>query len=476
MRGTVFYQSIRNIAPPTLWQPWTWRGFEASQQPEWLERDLAPITDKIASLPPLISAQEIDFLKEMIADAGAGKRFVLQAGDCAERFQDCSEQHISGRLKILLQMGLVIAYQIRKPVVRIGRMAGQYAKPRSELFECASDGETVPSFRGDNINSFLMSKEGRLPDPNRLLMSYHHSGATLNFMRTLIAAGFTDLKHLAHWDLQTKRPSKSFAGARYAKITKALLDARAFFDSDRVASDPEAGQRSNLRSNLSASENKFDFFVSHEALVLPYEEAMTRYVPQAGRWYNMGAHMLWIGDRTRQLDGAHVEYCRGIGNPIGIKIGADSDPTDIIALVKKLNPHNEAGKITLITRYGAQNVEGKLPRLLLALRESNLTLTWACDPMHGNTERTELGVKTRSFDKILTELQQTVLAHRISGTHFGGVHLELTHESVTECLGGSEFISEGDLPQRYETWCDPRLNDTQSLEVAFAISEILQNC
>lgn len=441
-----------------MWRPSSWREYRTAQEVLWPEQQLKIVTDKLSDLPSLISAYEIETLRSHVIEAGLGRRFLLQGGDCAERFQDCNEQQISGRLRILLQMGLVIAHASRRPVVRIGRMAGQYAKPRSELTEFTLEGIEVPAFRGDNINSFDADALGRQPDPDRLMMAYHHAGATLNFIRTLMADGFADLKHLDGWQLDGIQ--KGLSWARYERIAHGLRDALAFLET-------VAGPTTPLRGD-------HEFYVSHEALVLPFEESMTRFVPSHGRWYNMGAHMLWIGDRTRQLDGSHVEYCRGIGNPIGVKIGTDSNPYEILELIRQLNPHNEAGKVTLITRFGAQNVSRLLPPLIDAARVADLHVTWSVDPMHGNTERTVDGRKTRQFSKINAELESTFAAHALRGSVLGGVHLELTHEPVTECTGGSEFLTEGDLNKKYETWCDPRLNGTQSLELSFILANLLR--
>lgn len=441
-----------------IWQPTTWRDHTVWQQADFNPPEVADILSEITRLPALVSAAEIEILRSQVAEAGFGRRFLLQGGDCAERFQDCTEVAISGRLRMLLQMSLVLGYAAKKPIVRIGRMAGQYAKPRTDLIEHLDDGFTVPAFRGDNINSFHATEHGRKPDPKRLLQAYHTSSATLNFIRLQLANGFADLKQMDQWQLE--KIQGSFFWSRYERIAAGLRDALAFLE---CIHGPE-----------SAKYGFNEFYVSHEALILPYEEAMTRFVPQYGRWYNLSAHMVWIGERTRQLDGGHVEYCRGIGNPVGVKISADSDERDVAQLIGALNPHHEAGKIILITRLGAERVKHKLPHLLAAVRETGCPVTWIVDPMHGNTERTDDGRKTRDFAKIAKEVEQTFAVHHGAGSELGGVHLEMTHDDVTECIGGSQDLNAGDLNRRYETWCDPRLNGLQSLELAFHIASAMR--
>ncbi len=338
-------------------------------------------------------------------------------------------------------------------------MAGQYAKPRTDLTELLDDGLEIPAFRGDNINGFQASMHVRHPDPKRLLQAYHSSSTTLNFIRMLLANGFADLKQVEEWRLE--KIQNSFAWARYEKIASGLRDALEFLE---CIHGPE-----------SVKYGFHEFFVSHEALILPYEESLTRFDSAHGRWYNVSTHMVWIGERTRQLDGGHVEYCRGIGNPVGIKISADADEREIIQLIQKLNPHHEAGKIVLITRLGADRVRSKLPQLIDALRSSGCPVTWIVDPMHGNTERTEDGRKTRDFAKISREISETFAVHHEKKSELGGIHLEMTHEEVTECVGGSAGIGTADLGKRYETWCDPRLNGSQSLELAFHVASLMRN-
>ena len=396
----------------------------------------------------------------MVAEAGVGQKFLLQGGDCAERFQDCREDVIAGKMKILLQMALVMGYAGRKAVIPIGRMAGQYAKPRSESHEVLRTGERIPIFRGESVNSYDGQSHLRTPDPLRLLQAYHCSSATLNFIRTLMASGFGELRQVDGWS--EGRVMRGAYWNRYEQIVSGLRDALAFMSSVSGAEVDQGVSRGGFRN----------FYVSHEALVLPYEAALTRFVPEMGRYYNLSAHMVWIGDRTRTLDGAHVEYCRGIGNPIGIKVGSDADPREISALVDRVNPHGEPGKITIISRLGCAQVSRKLPELIQALADHHVT--WVVDPMHGNTVRTSDGLKTRRFEDIVGELRETFAVHAREGSVLGGIHLEMTSEPVTECTGGLSGISDSMLGKKYETWCDPRLNGDQSLELAFVAAQCLR--
>lgn len=446
-----------------IWQPHTWRAHEAAQQPSWNSYEaLDAVGEKLRQLPGLVSAAEIETLKQNIADAGAGRRFILQGGDCAERFQDCREDVIRNKLQILMQMALVLGFAGRKPIVPIGRIAGQYAKPRSDLFERDGRGDLLPIFRGESVNSFEPSVESRRADPRRLLQAYHSSSATLNFIRLLMSGGFGNLHSLEQWG----RPELT-TGAfykRYEQIVNGLQEALSFIS---ACSD----ERSSGISRLYGTR---DFYISHEALLLPYEEALTRFVPEMGRYYNLSAHMVWIGDRTRKVDGAHVEYCRGIGNPVGIKIAADTALHDIVEVVGKVNPHNEVGKVTLITRLGAENVHRCLPDLIKAIASSGHNVTWSVDPMHGNTVRATDGRKTRRFEHISAEVRDSFDVHRKCDSVLGGIHLEMTADNVTECTGGTAGITDEHLGDRYETWCDPRLNAKQSLELAFVVASCLR--
>lgn len=449
-----------------LWQPGSWRHFSASQQPDWVDQvSLAAVTEQLGKLPGLVGAREIEALKGQVAEAGLGRRFILQAGDCAERFQDCREDVIADKMRIILQMALVIGFAGRRPVVPVGRMAGQYAKPRSEPYERLPNGAMIPIFRGESVNSFGTDLKSRQSDPLRLLQAYHCSSATLNFIRTLMGNGFGGMHNLDSWDLETM--PKGAYWKRYDQIVSGLRDAMSFISDVATAS--------GATNEQAASGQGFKhFFVSHEALLLPYEESLTRFIPEMGRYYNLSAHMLWIGDRTRSVDGAHVEYCRGVGNPVGIKVGSVTDAKDLIEVISRINPHNEAGKITLITRFGAGSVRKMLPSLIRAVNESGLSVTWSVDPMHGNTERLVDGRKTRRFEAVVDEIHGSFEAHRDCGSTLGGIHLELTSEAVTECTGGTAGITESMLGERYETWCDPRLNGSQSLEVAFMAAACLR--
>ena len=448
----------------SLWHPRSWQSYPAAQQPEWeSQAGIGAVTEQLGRMPGLVGPSEIELLKQQISDAGVGGCFILQGGDCAERFQDCREGLIRGKIRILMQMALVIGYAGRKPIVPIGRMAGQYAKPRSEPHEFTASGEVLPIFRGESVNSFEATANGRRSDPLRLLQAYHTSGATLNFIRMLMGTGFGDLQNLDAWDLGTLKNGSMWK--RYEQIAQGLRDALAFISS-------VGGRKSDL--TLRGYGIK-DFFVSHEALLLPYEQALTRFSPETGRYYNLSAHMLWIGDRTRKLGGAHVEYCRGVGNPIGIKVSADTNIEELVEVIHRINPHNETGKVTLITRLGFSHVKEKLPQLIEAVRTAGLFVTWSVDPMHGNTVRTSEGRKTRRFEAIVEELQFSFAVHRESGSVLGGVHLEMTSDDVTECTGGTAGVSDEGLESRYETWCDPRLNGGQSLEIAFVIASCLRN-
>ncbi|SMF28452.1 class II 3-deoxy-7-phosphoheptulonate synthase [Pseudobacteriovorax antillogorgiicola] len=439
--------------------PWTldsWRSKPIKQQPNYDSQDeLNEVLGQIKSLPPLVFVGEIEALKNNMAQAGRGECFILQGGDCAERFQDCNELSITAKLKILLQMSVVLCYGAKKPIVRIGRIAGQYAKPRSNPTEVV-DGKEVPVYRGDIINSFEAHGDARKPDPSRILQAFYRSTATLNYIRALTKGGFADLHHPQNWDLDfvNKAPKRQ----EYEQIVSSIQDAITFMES------------------LGAKEDKLhsvEFYTSHEGLLLPMEEALTQYVEEYNGWYNLGAHMLWIGDRTRQLDGAHIEYFRGIRNPVGLKVGPSADPREIIQIVQALNPSNEEGKVTLITRYGEGKVQEHLPKMIDAITESKLNVLWSADPMHGNASKTDDGVKTRNFDSILSEVNDSFEVHSGKPSNLAGIHFELTGEDVTECIGGTAGIGVKDLDQKYETYCDPRLNYSQSLEMAFLISKML---
>ncbi|RZA24168.1 MAG: 3-deoxy-7-phosphoheptulonate synthase [Proteobacteria bacterium] len=438
----------------TTWAPDTWRKFPIKQQPAYAsEADLNSVLGEIKKLPPLVFVGEVERLKQQLGRAALGETFVLQGGDCAERFQDCNREAITRKLKIMLQMSLVLCYGLRKPIVRVGRIAGQYAKPRSADTEVI-DGKDIPVYRGDIINSFESNPEARKADPNRIKQAYHCSSATLNYVRALTKGGFADLHHPQTWDL--KLAQNAPRRPEYERIVHNIQDAIIFMES--------IGSREERLGTV-------DFYTSHEGLLLSLEEAMTQFVPEANAYYNLGAHTLWIGDRTRQLDGAHIEYFRGIANPIGLKVGPSSDVRDILAICERLNPKKERGKITLISRYGQGKAQSHLPGLIKAFEGT--PVVWSIDPMHGNAAKTSTGIKTRNFDDILAEVKESLAIHKAAGSILGGIHFELTGDDVTECIGGSAGITADQLDLNYETYCDPRLNYSQSLEMAFLVSQLM---
>ncbi|HEX4871998.1 MAG TPA: 3-deoxy-7-phosphoheptulonate synthase class II [Nevskiaceae bacterium] len=438
----------------TDWTPETWQTRPAVQQPLYPDPGaLAAACTALRELPPLVTSWEVDALRGQLAEAQRGERFVLQGGDCAESFADCRAGLITNRLKVLLQMSLVLVHGLQKPVTRIGRFAGQYAKPRSADSE-TRDGLTLPAYRGDLVNAPEFSAAARTPDPQRLLEGHARSAMTMNFVRGLIDGGFADLHHPEYWDLDWV--TRSPLAAEYQKRVDAIGDSLRFME--RLAGTP-------LHEF-----NRIDFFTSHEALLLAAEAAQTRRVPRKPGWYNLSTHFPWIGLRTAQLDGAHVEYARGIRNPIGIKIGAAMDAAWLQGLCRTLNPDNEPGRLTLIHRLGAAAIGEQLPRLIRAVQDGGHAVLWICDPMHGNTRTLASGVKTRRFADIASEVEQAFAVHRACGSRLGGVHLELTGEDVTECLGGARDLSETDLARDYRSQVDPRLNYEQALELALKIA------
>lgn len=440
------------------WNPTSWQTKPAQQQPVY--RDSAALADavaKLSRLPPIVVSWEIERLREELAAAQRGERFLLQGGDCAENFDDCESGAITKRLKILLQMSLVLTHGLKKPVIRVGRMGGQYAKPRSADTE-TRDGVTLPSYRGDIVNRAEFTPEAREPDPMLLLRGYERAALTINFVRALIDGGFADLHHPEYWDL-------GFVGhspfkAQYERIVASVADGLEFFE---TISAKEVHQA--LRA---------EFYASHEALVLHYEQAQTRFIPRQNRWYNLSTHMPWIGMRTAQIDGAHVEYCRGLANPVGVKVGAAMDAAWSQRLVTTLNPQNIPGKLALIHRYGAKDIESALPKAIQAVRATGHSVLWICDPMHGNTETSQSGLKTRRFENILRELELASAIHHSLGSHLGGVHVELTGEDVTECTGGARGLADVDLQRAYKSSVDPRLNYEQSLELSLMLAERLR--
>jgi 3-deoxy-7-phosphoheptulonate synthase len=444
---------LQPVSVPAGWSSSSWRSRAATQQPTYPDAEaLASVQRELGVLPPLVTSWEILALKKQIAEAQEGRRFVLQGGDCAESFSDCESGLISNRLKVLLQMSLVLVHGLRLPVVRVGRFAGQYAKPRSTDTETRGD-VTLPSYRGDFINQPEFNEEARTPDPRRMIKGHARSAMTMNFVRALVDGGFADLHHPEYWDLDWVRHSP--LSEDYHRMVAAVGDAVRFMETISGES----------LHNL----NRADFYTSHEALLLPYEEAITRQVPRQWGWFNLSTHFPWIGMRTAALDGAHVEYFRGLRNPVAVKIGPSVSSEQLLRLADVLNPDNEPGRLTFIQRMGAAKVEEKLPALVQAVQREGRRVLWICDPMHGNTESTSNGFKTRRFDNIQSELDRSFDIHAALGSRLGGVHLELTGENVTECLGGARELTETDLERAYRSTVDPRLNYEQSLEIAMLI-------
>ncbi len=438
------------------WHPTSWQNFAADQQPTYA--DIAALNGAVADLarlPPIVVSWEVEALKQEIASAQRGERFVLQGGDCAEVFSECDSDLIAKKLKILLQMSLVLVHGLKKPIVRIGRMAGQYAKPRSADTETRND-LTLPSYRGDIVNRPGFTAAEREPDPQLLLRGYERAALTLNFVRALIDGGFADLHHPEYWDLDFVRHSPLHE--RYERIVNSISDALDFFEA--------------MRGKTVEESDRVNFYASHEALHLHYEQAQTRFIKRQQRWYNTSTHMPWIGMRTAKLDGAHVEYCRGIANPVGIKISPTMDSEWVQGLLAKLNPGNEPGRITLIHRMGAGKIDKHLPDLIRAVRATGSPVLWVCDPMHGNTETASNGLKTRRFENIVSEVEASFRIHREQGSWLGGVHFELTGDDVTECTGGARGLTDTDLERAYKSTVDPRLNYEQSLELAMRIADL----
>lgn len=441
-----------------IWTPSSWRDFPALQLPTYKDQAaLKAVEARLRKAPPLVFAGEARSLKSQLADAVNGQAFLLQGGDCAESFADFSSDNIRDTFRVLLQMAVTLTFAASSPVIKVGRIAGQFAKPRSSDEETI-DGVTLPSYRGDVINDIAFTSESREPDPERLWRAYAQSGLTLNLLRAFAKGGYADLHRVQRWTMSFVDNSPQ--AERYIDLATRIQDALKFMQACGV--DPN-----------NAIIRETEYFTSHEMLLLPYEEAMTRTDSTTGDWYNTSAHMLWIGERTRQLDGAHVHFAKGISNPIGVKVSQKMDEDELIRLIDALNPHNEPGRLTLITRMGADNILDHLPRLLRAVKREGKNVVWSCDPMHGNTI-TENRYKTRPFDRILAEVINFFDAHNAEGTYAGGVHFEMTGTDVTECLGGGQNITSKDLEDRYHTHCDPRLNAQQSLELAFQISSKLK--
>lgn len=436
------------------WTPDSWQSRPATQLPDYPQREhLDAVVEQLKSLPPLVTSGEVERLRSQLAQAAEGQRFLLQGGACAESFDQCSAGIITNKLKILMQMSLVLTYGLRRRVIRVGRFAGQYAKPRSSDLE-VRDGVSLPSYRGEIINGAEFTAEERKPDPERMVRGYQHAALTLNFIRALVEGGFADLHHPEYWDLGFVTHSPR--AREYQRMVTEIADSVRFLE---TLAGVQAGDL-----------NRVDFYTSHEGLLLQYEQSVTRQVPRRPGWYNLGTHFPWIGLRTADVEGAHVDYFRGIRNPLGIKIGPDMTPEDLLELLEALDPDLEPGRVTLIHRMGHEIVAERLPALVEAVLGAGRTVLWCCDPMHGNTETTTTGRKTRRFDNILSELEQSFEIHAGLDSYLGGVHFELSGDNVTECVGGARGLTEVDLDRAYESRVDPRLNYEQALEMALLIA------
>ena len=442
------------------WTPGSWRACEARQLPTYPDAAaLKAVETELRSYPPLVFAGEARDLTERLADVAAGNAFLLQGGDCAESFAEFHPNTIRDTFRVLLQMAVTLTFASKMPVVKVGRMAGQFAKPRSGDFE-EIDGVSLPSYRGDNVNDIAFTTEARTPEPQRMIRGYMQSAATLNLLRAFSSGGYANLHQVHKWNLDFA--ARSPWADQYAQLADRIGEALDFMAAIGLSPDTVPQLKGT------------SFFTSHEALLLGYEEAMTRQDSLTGDWYDTSAHMLWIGDRTRFAGSAHVEFLRGVGNPLGLKCGPSLEADELIRLLDTLNPGNVAGRITLITRFGHDKVDANLPRLIRAVTREGRKVLWSCDPMHGNTIKAAGGLKTRPFDRILSEVTSFFAVHRAEGTHAGGIHLEMTGQDVTECTGGAIAISDEGLGARYQTQCDPRLNASQSLEMAFLIAEALK--
>lgn len=444
----------------STWSPESWRDFPILQQPTYTDQShLKRIEAELKNYPPLVFAGEARNLKKALAEVSTGNAFLLQGGDCAESFSEFNAINIRDTFKVLLQMAVVMSFAGGVPVVKIGRMGGQFAKPRSSDVETIN-GVSLPSYRGDIVNGVEFSEAARVPDPERLLKAYNQSAATLNLVRAFASGGLADLHQVHKWNLGFAQQNEM--SEQYETLAQNIQDSLRFMEACGVTSKTYRTLRET------------DFYTSHEALLLNYEEAFTRRDSMTGEWYDTSAHMLWIGDRTRQLDGAHVEYMRGIKNPIGVKCGPTMETDDLLRLCERLNPENEPGRLNLIVRMGANKVLEGMPRLVQAVKAAGHNVVWSCDPMHGNVYKTANGYKSRPVDGILTEMKEFFQVHKAEGTVAGGVHLEMTGQNVTECTGGTFVVTEEDLSSRYHTHCDPRLNADQSLELAFMIADTLK--
>jgi 3-deoxy-7-phosphoheptulonate synthase len=441
----------------TAWTPDSWRSRPLQQVPVYPDSArLAEIENRLRGFPPLVFAGEARKLKRKLARVAEGKAFLLQGGDCAESFAEHSADNIRDFFRVFLQMAVVLTFAGGQPVVKVGRIAGQFAKPRSSPTETI-DGRELPSYRGDIVNDIAFTEAARLPDPERQIMAYRQSAATLNLLRAFAGGGYANLEHVHRWTLGFLGDSP--ANERYQALADRITEALGFMRACGINPDTAPQLRST------------EFFTSHEALLLGYEQAMTRVDSTSGDWYGTSGHMLWVGDRTRQLDGAHVEYCRGIKNPVGLKCGPALAADDLVKLIDILNPANEPGRLTLITRFGHDKVEKYLPVLIRAVKREGRNIVWSCDPMHGNTIKLSNGYKTRPFDLIMTEVRRFMDIHQAEGTHAGGIHVEMTGKNVTECTGGLKAVTEANVEDRSHTYCDPRLNAAQALELAFLVAQ-----
>ena len=446
----------------TKWTPSSWRSKPAKHIPEDYPsaEKLADVEKTLAGYPPLVFAGEARRLKQRLGDVANGDAFLLQGGDCAESFAEFHPDNLRDMFRVLMQMAVVMTYGGGKPVVKVGRIAGQFGKPRSSPVE-VRDGVTLPSYRGDNINGMAFTEKSRTPNPKRLLQAYSQSAATLNLLRAFSTGGYADLRNIHKWTLSFVKDTAQ--SKRYQELCDKISDAMDFMAA--------CGVNAETVPQMASTE----LYTSHEGLLLGYEQAMTRIDSTSGRWYDTSAHMLWIGDRTRQLDGAHVEFLSGIENPIAMKCGPTLEPDDLIRICDKLNPNNEPGRLTLINRFGHENVGKHLPQLAQAIQREGKSVVWSCDPMHGNTLKTDSGYKTRPFDRILSEVRNFNDVLHAENCYPGGVHFEMTGQNVTECIGGLSAVTEGDLSSRYHTHCDPRLNANQALELAFLIGEDMRD-
>ena len=443
-----------------MWQTDSWRNYTAQHIPDYPDKDdLKTVEDTLKGFPPLVFAGEVRSLRKALSEVSEGNGFLLQGGDCAESFSEFSADNIRDTFRVILQMAVILTSGINTPVTKVGRMAGQFAKPRSKPTETIN-GKSLPSYAGDIINDIQFNDEKRIPDPQRLLKAYSQAASTLNLLRAFADGGYADLRHVNSWNMGFVKSGPQ--GERYRHLANQIQDSLNFM------------QALGVTSNNTPQLKKVSFYTSHEALLLPYEEALTRIDSTSGDIYDTSAHFVWIGDRTRFRDSAHVEFCRGINNPIGIKCGPSLDIDNLIELLDILNPNDDAGRVTLITRFGHDKIESYLPSLIRRVVDEGRTVVWSCDPMHGNTIKSDVGIKTRKFDNILSEVKQNIQIHKAEGSHPGGIHLEMTGQNVTECTGGLDDISDSDLSDRYRTHCDPRLNANQAIELAFLIADELK--